>query len=252
MIRSIIIDDEPNARVALASDIQAYCPTLEVVGEAESIETGIKAINQLVPELVFLDIQLFDGLGFQILESIRPINFKVIFTTAYSQYAIKAFECSAIDYLLKPVNPDRLIEAVDRVVHLVQMEDFAQKVEDLYDQFHQDKERKKKISIPCQDGIYMVNMEEIVRFESQSNYVMVWLESGQKLFVARTLKSFEMVLDGQHFMRVHQSHLINFSHVKRYLNRYNSFLVMSDGYEVPVATRKKQDVLNYLKSFVLG
>lgn len=180
-MKVLIIEDEPQAITALKSEIHSNCPEIEIIGEANSIKDGIEKIKQLKPELVFLDIQLSDGLGFEILSTLKDYNFKVIFTTAYSQYAIKAIKFSALDYLLKPIDSEELVQAVNRVKS-IKKEDDVLKIEAFLSNFKTNTNRKK-IALQTTEGISIFDVETIIRCSAESNYTCIYFTKGKKTII---------------------------------------------------------------------
>lgn len=241
MIRAIIIDDIAEARAVLKSDLENYCPSIEVVGEAEGVVTGAKCINELKPDLVFLDIQMKDGSGFDLLEILPIKNFKLIFTTASDEYALKAFKFSAVDYLLKPIDPDELMEAVNRVEH-------QEKASDRISLLKENLNHPKRIALNTLDKIHIVQVAEIVRCESSVNYTMFYFTDDTKLLVTKTLKEFDQLLSDHDFIRVHQSHLINVKFIKGF-TKSDGYIFLKDGTKIPVSTRKKQVLMDMIQKF---
>jgi len=244
MIKAIIIDDTRIARENLAADIRNFCPGIELVGEAESVVTGVKSIRQHKPDLVFLDIQLTDGTGFDLLEIIGEIDFRIIFTTASDAHAIKAFKYSAIDYLLKPIDSEELKRAVQKVSEIPKQKS---SIHLLMESAKQNKPLKK-LALNTQEKIHIVNISDIIRCESDVNYTLFYFNGGQKLLVTRTLKEFEEMLEEHSFIRVHQSHLVNSNFIKEFVKGDGGYLVMSDGSNVPVSTRKRNQVVELLNA----
>lgn len=240
MLRAIIVDDIADARATLKQDLVDYCPEIEVIGEADGVVNGAKEVRNSKPDLVFLDIQMNDGSGFDLLEVVGEPDFKVIFTTASDGYAIKAFKFSAVDYLLKPIDPDELVAAVAKVT-----EDDNQKsnLELLADNM---KERKalKKLALHTQDKIHITNVDDIVRCESNVNYTMFHFNDASRLLVTKTLKEFDELLHDSGFIRTHQSHLINSNYVKEFVKSDGGYIIMTDGSDVPVSTRKRGEVID--------
>ncbi len=230
-IKAVLIDDIALARASLQSDIEEYCPEIELIGQADGVLSGLKLIKSLKPELIFLDIHMADGEGFEILELMEEKSFGIIFTTASEDHAIKAFRHNAIDYLLKPIDPELLKEAVQR---------FAQK------QQKKTKQVKETIALSTLDDLKIVKIKEIVRCESDGNYTTVYEMSGAKTMVSKSLKEFENKLRSHGFYRSHQSHLINLKLVTSYLKSEGGFLKMEDGSEVPVSIRKKAEIQKIL------
>jgi two-component system LytT family response regulator len=241
MIRAIIIDDISEARTVLKADLENYCPNIEVVGEAEGVVTGAKCINELKPDLVFLDIQMKDGSGFDLLEILPIKNFKLIFTTASDEYALKAFKFSAVDYLLKPIDPDELMEAVNRVEH-------QEKASERISLLKENLNHPKRIALNTLDKIHIVQVAEIVRCESSVNYTMFYFTDDTKLLVTKTLKEFDQLLSDHDFIRVHQSHLINVKFIKGF-TKSDGYIFLKDGTKIPVSTRKKQVLMDMIQKF---
>ncbi|MBL7900235.1 MAG: response regulator transcription factor [Crocinitomicaceae bacterium] len=241
MIRAVIIDDIPEAISVLKSDLENYCVNIDVIGSADGVVTGAKLIRETKPDLVFLDIQMKDGSGFDLLEIVPDVHFKLIFTTASDEFAVKAFKFSAVDYLLKPIDPDELMDAVSRVEG---QDKPTQRIDLLKENFV----KAKRIALNTLEKIHIVNVEEILRCESNINYTMFYFTDGTKLLVTKTLKEFDNLLSGHNFIRVHQSHLINTNFIKEFLKSAGE-IVMKDGTRVPVSTRKKQVLMDMISNF---
>lgn len=245
-MRTVIIEDEEQAISALKAEIQYHCPEIEIVGIAQSVSEGVAKIRQLEPSLVFLDIQLSDGLGFDILDMVNEKQFSVIFTTAYSQYAITAIKFSALDYLLKPIDGGELKLAVQKALQTSGREQ-QQKIETfVQNQLHFS---KKKIALPTSDGISIFDLESIIRCSSEGNYTCLYFTSGKKMLFAKTLKEFEEMLGQSGFERVHHSHIINLDHLSSYTNKDGGYVILSDKSTVPVSQRKKAQLLAILNNF---
>lgn len=245
-LRTIIVDDEAFARTSLLEDIHLHCPNLEVIGEAGSLREAIPLIERLQPQLVFLDIQLGDGTGFDVLEQLQtPRGCSFIFTTAYDQYAIKAFRYAATDYLLKPIPAHELKSAVGKVAA---GQGTQQDTLQLLLQSLQRQAKPDRIAIPTAEGIHVFTVHDIVRCQAESNYSRIFLCTGEKLMAAKTLKDLEELLGDFDFERVHSSHLINLRHLKKYLTRDGGILVLSDETEVPVSQRKKAQLLDVIRN----
>lgn len=243
MIKAVIIDDIPQAIDLLRSDLKNYCPEVEVIGDAPSVVSGTKLLKQLTPDVVFLDIELQDGTGFDILEIIGEIDFKVIFTTASDEHAIRAFRFSAIDYLLKPINPEDLQQAVAKVKE--QQPDTKERIDLLLDTV-KERNAPRKLALHTLDKIQVADIQDIIRCESSGNYTTFYFTDGQQLLVTKTLKEFEKMLDAQGFIRVHQSHLVNVNQIKEYIKTEGGYLVMKNGDNVSVSVRKKPAVIKLL------
>lgn len=249
MIKAFIIDDVEKARSALKSDIKTYCPTVQVIGEADGVETGLQLIKNTTPDVIFLDIRMSDGSGFDLIAKLRQqgsIPFQIIFTTAYDEYAIKAFKFSAIDYLLKPVDHEDLIQAVQKIKTTDVQSSLKENMELLLESMKSIKTSNKRIALNSIDKIQVVNVDDIIQCESQKNYTLFYLTNKKQVLVTRTLKEFEDMLEGDNFLRVHHSHLINVKHLKEYVKTDGGYAMMSDGSEVPVSVRKKEHLLSLL------
>jgi two-component system LytT family response regulator len=247
MIDAIIIDDEEHCIDHLTSLVELYCGSmLRIAGSARDIEEGWRCILQVQPQLVFLDIQLNEETSFELLNRFPVIDFDIIFVTAYEKYAIRAFKFSAIDYLLKPVDPDDLRQAVARLQQKRSREEIAKKFETLFYNLRNGPGLPKRISIPTVKGMEFLPVQEIIRCESHINYTSIFLTNGHKLTVARTLKEFEELLSDHNFYRVHNSHLINLACIKSYNKGKGGSVSMTDNTEIEVSTRWKDELLRRL------
>jgi two-component system LytT family response regulator len=246
MLRTVIIDDEYHIRDTLINMLEMNCPEVRVVGQASGVESGIATIKEHQPELVLLDIQMKDGTGFDLLYRLPSIDFKVIFITAYDQYALQAFRFSAIDYLLKPVNPEQLIGAVLRAGKLIQ-EHFNQQMSVLEENLKSISNKNKKIILRTNESIHLLDVGNITCCDSDSSYTTVHTVEGEKIIVSRTLKEFEDMLTDCGFYRVHKSYLINLVHIKRFDRQEGGYIVLSNGLKIPVASRKREEMLGLLE-----
>lgn len=242
MIRSLIIDDEVKSRETIIEMMRLYCGNVSVIGQAGDVSSGLEAIRTLSPELVFLDIKMPDGTGFDLLNQLPKIDFKVIFITAYEEYAIKAFKFSALDYILKPIDPNELITAIEKTEKSLEKDNLNLKLNTFLTNLDSAKE-EKKIILKTADSINLVNVNEIIRCESDRNYTQFFMLSGERIMVSKSLKEFVDLLQEYNFFRIHQSHMINIGHIRRY-DREESNCIMSDSSIVPVSCRKKDQLLN--------
>ncbi|WP_373517992.1 LytR/AlgR family response regulator transcription factor, partial [Pricia sp.] len=217
MIKTIIIDDEHYGRQSLQQAVEQYCPEVAILQICESPEAGIAAINALKPDLVFLDVQMPNMSGFDVLQKLSPIDFEVIFVTSYDQYAIKAIKFSAIDYLLKPVDVDDLIHAVKRTKENLQKNGKRQRYQSVLHNLNYASGKIEKLAVPTLDGIDFFRTDDIIYCEADGSYTTLYLSGKQKQVISKNLKDFENLLSGSGFCRVHNSHLINLSHVKKYI-----------------------------------
>ncbi len=235
-ITALIVDDEAGSRQVLKNLLEEYCPEVQVLGLASSAAEGIKQIKELSPELVFLDIAMPEGDGFEMLDNIAEIDFGLIFTTAYDEYAVQAFEYSAVYYLLKPINILKLQKAVS-VFQERRGDRAGEQLEVLKENLSSP---INKLALPTSDGLQFVDVRKIVRCMADGSYTRFFLVDGEKILVAKTLKHFAALLPEQEFFRVHHAHLINLGHIRKYYKGKGGYVLMSDGSEVEVSVRKKE------------
>lgn len=244
MIKAIIIDDIEQARITFKKDLEEYAPDVEIIGEAGGVVEGAKLLKKIKPDILFLDIQMQDGSGFDLLDLLPEINFKIIFITASDAHAIKAFRYAAIDYLLKPVDPDELMSSLDKFRK--QQIDESDKYRLLNDTLKNHSKPSERLALHSQDKIHIVNISDIIRCESSVNYTEFYFTDRKKMVVSKTLKEFEDLLTESNFYRVHQSHLVNTKYIKEFVKTEGGHLIMTDGSMVPVSTRKRPEVVRML------
>lgn len=244
MITAILIDDMPEAIDVLRADLEIHCPDIHVIGTADGVVSAAKLLRQQQPDLLFLDILMGDGTGFDLLEIFPNLASKVIFVTASDEYAVKAFRFSAIDYLLKPIVPLQLKEAVVRVQQRLQGNKASLDI--LKDSIRQPEKLTKRISLHSLDKIHIVNIDDIVRCESDVNNTRFFLQNGENIYVTKTLKYFEDLLSEHTFIRVHQTHLVNYQYISAFLKKDGGFLTLKNGHAVPVSVRKKAELMALL------
>lgn len=248
-MRTLIIEDEPQAISALKKELQLSCPEVDLVGVAQNVKDGVQKISEQNPELVFLDIQLSDGLGFDILQELKVIDFKVIFTTAYSEYALKAIKFSALDYLLKPIDSSELRIAVDKA--RVQDSTEINKKINVFSHNQRSSARLDRIALQTSEGISIHEVSKLIRCQAKSNYTHLFFEDGFSLLVTKTLKEFEELLSLNDFERIHHSHLINMSHLRSFVNKDGGYVIMSNKSTLPVSQRKRSRFIKRLNDFNL-
>ncbi|HWR33701.1 MAG TPA: LytTR family DNA-binding domain-containing protein [Chitinophagaceae bacterium] len=244
MLKAIIIDDELKGRIALRRKIIDYCKDVQVLGEAENAEQGIELIQKNHPDVIFLDIEMPQMNGFEMLRKIPRKNFHIIFTTAYDQYAITAIKYSAFDYLLKPIDIEELQAAIERIKDLPHQHT-GKKIETL-EQNLRDKKPFNKIAIPAMDGLHFFDINTIIHLEAQSNYTILYFINHPKVIASKTLKDFEEILPADIFYRTHHSHIINLHCIKRYIKGDGGQVELLDGSYVDVARRKKEEFLQLI------
>jgi two-component system LytT family response regulator len=246
MIRSLIIEDEQKSREMLAMLIEQNCPQLQIVGLAKNVNEGAEMIKSLKPELVFLDIQMPDGTGFDLLEQVQDKKFEIIFTTATDKHALRAIKYSACDYLLKPIDIDELKLAVEKVSQKKNTSPTMENLQFLIQHLKKADDNFQKITLPTGNAYEIINIKDIIRCEADASYTHFFLAGGKKLMVSASLKHYEDLLPESEFIRVHHQHLINMSHVTRYLKQDGGYAVMSDGTQIEISRRKKDAFMERL------
>lgn len=238
MIKALIIDDENRTRDLIAKLIDSFGFDIIAFPVGENVQSGIKAIEEIKPDIVFLDIQMPDGTGFDVLKAINHKNFEVIFITAHEEFAIKAIKFSALDYLLKPIDPEELKAAVEKAIKAVDDKKEESQFEALH--YNIQANQKRRLVLKTQESVYVVELDEIIRCEADRNYTSFFLTGGKKILVSKTLKEYETLLTSHNFLRVQQSHLVNLDYVDRYDKGNGGSVVMKDGSEVPLSPAKRE------------
>ena len=246
MMRAIIVEDEDNSRELLRSAIENFTDGIEVVGEANDVESGVNTINRLKPDVLFLDIELPDGKGFDIIDKIKSGPYKVIFVTAYDDYAIKAIRYAAIDYLVKPLDLDDLEAAVERLKTRPALT--SQNIDFLSQQI-ENKTNDNKIMVPSHNGYQMIDFDSIVSIEADSNYVFFILDDGKKYLAAHSLSYYEDLLPDEQFFRIHKSHIVNFNKVKSVESGRTGKALLKNGAHLDIAARRKAAFMAYMKKY---
>ena len=245
MIKAIIIDDEGHCLETLSLLLKEYCPDIQLLDQCRSAKKGLEAIERTKPDLVFLDIEMPIMNGFEMLEQVADISFAIIFTTSYDQYAIKAIRFSALDYLLKPIDPNELISAVKKVQGQRNLP-MAEQFQMLLKQINGKNSGFNKIAVPTIEGFQLVPADELVYCEASDNYTHLFLKRKSKIIACRTLKEVEEQLhDFPFFVRVHHSYLVNLNEVTKYVRGEGGYLVMSDGTSVTVSRSRKESLMKY-------
>jgi two-component system LytT family response regulator len=247
MLNCIIVDDEDKSRENLRILVQDFCDNGRVVAQCQNVAEALSSLHQHKPHIVFLDIQMQGETGFDLLEKFSQVDFDIIFTTAFSEYAIKAFKYSAIDYLLKPINIEELRNAIDRVEKKVNGNSTARLI-NLVQNLKIGNSNKYKLAIPSSDGLVLVKTEEIVYCEAASNYTNIYMANGKKHVVSRTLREYEDILSDKDFFRIHNSYLINLNAMKKYVRGEGGHVVMSNDILLDVSKRKKESFLSRIGS----
>jgi len=241
-IKSIIIDDEPKSRNNLRDLLGEYCQQVEIAGEAASPTEALKLIKQLSPDLIFLDIEMPGGSGFDLLKSLNHQNFEVVFVTAFDRYGIQAVKFCAIDYILKPIDIFELSKAVEKAQLQINKKKENQRLAELVANIDR-LDDEKRIALPLIDKIEFIAINQIIRLEAESNYTRIFLDGKKEYLVCKTLKEYQEILENQNFLRTHQSHLINCRKIAAYIKTDGGSIAMVDGSSVPISRQKREEVL---------
>lgn len=245
-IRSVIVEDESAAREALKNYLSKYCPQIEIVGEAHDCKQAIPLLQEVEPQLVFLDVEMPFGNAFDVLEGCKDLYFETIFVTAFSEYSLRALNQSAAYYLLKPISIEELILAVNKVQqHIINKEIFNRN-RILVENFKEPKPEKQQVILPTLEGFDVVKMEEIVRLQGNGNFTDIYLKDKTKRMVCRFLKHFHEILPYP-FVRIHKSHIVNFNFVKSYHKNSGGYVTLDDGTEIEISASYKDDFLKLFK-----
>lgn len=241
--KALLVDDEKNALQSLQKLIEKHCPQLEIVDTARSVEEAYESIVEVKPDLVFLDIEMGRANAFNLLEKFQSVPFSIIFTTAFDHYAIKAIRFSALDYLLKPIDPEELLKAVEKFLLKTQDNQLLNnKLQNLLGHIKQPG-NSKRIAVPDGEGLIFIDVANIIRFHSDGSYTTIYLLDGKKLMASKPIGEYDELLCEDGFFRIHRSHLINMNHIKKYLKGEGGYVLMSDGTEVEVSRRKKNEFI---------
>lgn len=243
---AILVDDLPAALTLLENDIQTKHPSISIIGKAASVVEAAKLLRKTQPDILFLDIMLGDGTGFDILEIFPDLRSKIIFVTASDEFAIRAFKFAAIDYVLKPYSDEDLKTAIEKAKKQIQPD--RKQLDVLKESISTPDQKPKKISLHTLDKIVVVDLEDIVRCQSDNNYTMFFFQDGSKILVTKTLKYFSDMLKNYQFLRVHQSHLVNLKYVKAFIKSDGGYLTLKDKNTVPVSVRKRSEVIEALNT----
>jgi two-component system, LytTR family, response regulator len=242
MLKSIIIDDELKSRESLKKMLLTFCENIEVMATCQSVMEAVEAINRTKPDVIFLDIQMQGETGFDLLTQLKSVDFEVIFTTAHSEYAIKAIKFSAIDYLLKPIDVTELQAAVEKVRN-TKGGNIVERMQQLLQNMKTPSPDKYKLALPTAEGLTFIKIEDVMYLKASGNYTEIFMHNGQKHLVSRHLKEYDDLLAEQNFFRIHHSTLINVNFIKNYVRGEGGYVIMSDSSSLDVSRRKKDAFL---------
>jgi len=245
-LKAVIVEDEIRSREFLKKLVDEFCRTVKVTAMAATVQEAIDAINTEQPDLLFLDIELHSGTGFDVLQAVTHKNFHVIFTTAYDHYAVKAIKFSAVDYLLKPIDVEELQAAVQKVSEKMQSNDSQQTLQMLLQNLRKPADSDFSITLATSEGLEFVPLQQIIRLEASGPYTYFFIKGGRKIMVSKNLKEYEMLLSDHHFFRLHNSHIVNIKEVKRMIKTDGGYAVMSDDSMVAISPKKKDDFMQQL------
>lgn len=253
MITAVLIDDDLHLRTGLKALLERYTDDIAIIGEADSVKTGISAIQKLQPQVIFLDIHLGDGTGFDILTSLAEagsrIKSHIVFITAHEQYAMKAFKFSALDFILKPVDFEELQQTISKIKEVVGKENSFEHIDLLLENIRRKVDNFKRIALSTSDGIHLFDVADIIRCEAKANYTQFFIKNHKPVLISKTLKEYEEMLSGHGFERIHQSHLINLSYLKSYIKNDGGYVIMADNTNIPIAQSKKEKLQQLIKNF---
>ena len=244
-IKTILIDDENKALAILENKLERLCPYIEVIAKTQEPKDAIELIKTLKPQLIFLDVAMPEINGFELLKQFESPNFEIIFATAFDNYAIEAINHCAIGYLVKPIDNDDLVKTVNKAIQNIEDKTALEKNKLLIENLDVKTLQKKKIAIPCQDGLEYVKLSNIIHFEGDSGYTNIHFINRKPILSSNSIGHFNKLLNSQEFYLIHKSHLINLSHIEKYLNE--GYVVLTKNFKLPVSRNRRQDFLNYLK-----
>lgn len=247
-MRGVIIDDEKNIREVLKSLLARFSEDFQLIGEANSVSTGRELILEAKPEIIFVDVELGDGTGIELIRSLQGINAHVIFITAHDKYAVEAFRLSALDFLLKPFDPQDLVRALGKVSEAISSNQLEMKLRAL-SSYMNESSKQKKIVLSDADNMHIIDMNDILWCSAEGSYTRFFIANSVHILVSKNLKSYEEILDSSFFLRIHHSHLVNINHIKRFERSEGGTLIMSNEVALPVSVRKRDALMQLLKNW---
>jgi two-component system LytT family response regulator len=246
MIRTVLVDDEIDSIHVLKNLLEIHCPTVKIVGEADSVNTALQVIETCLPDLLLLDIAMNNENAFDLLNRLPAINFQIIFVTAWDNHAIQAFKYSAVDYLLKPVDGEDLRKAIEKVAQKAHEKEVVEHLKVLRNNIDALQLSQQKMAVPTMSGLSFILLKDVLRFEAKANCTIIYLSNGERIVTTRSIKEYENLLPDSIFYRVHNSHIINLNKVQKYQKGRGGYLFLEDGSSVEVAFRRREDFLKRL------
>lgn len=247
-MKALLIDNEAHLRTGLKIMLQSFCPEITQIEEADGVQSGLQKIRTFHPDIVFLDVEMDDGTGFDLMKQVIDPRFQLIFVTAHNQYAIEAFGFSAIDYLLKPVDPDALQKSMQKATRNITNSNLQQQVQVLLQQLAGMQNHDKKIVLKDLDNTYFIKVTDILYCEAEGTYTKFFIHHGEPVLVSKNLKEYEAILEPIGFIRTHHSFLVNPAHIKLYDKTDGGALILESGHSIPVSQRKKDAVMQALEA----
>lgn len=245
-MKTIIIENESQIRIGLKTLLDSFCPEIELVGEAEGVKSGFELIQKTIPELIFLDIEMDDGTGMDLLKLLPNRQFQVIFVTAYDKYAVQAFRFSAIDFLLKPIDPEELIQAVEKAKAQKKNIDFEEQLLALSHNLNASKKGTQKLIVKESDTLHVLKITDILSCEAAGSYTTFHISNSPSILVSKNLKEYQKLLESHGFLRIHHSHLVNLNEIVRYEKSGGGKVILTNNKQLPVSFRKREELLKKL------
>ncbi len=244
-----IVDDNISVRKSIIALLRDSFPEISIIASVGTIGKAYEVITKHRPDLLFLDVELPDGTGFELLKKITPVNFKVIFITGHQEYALGAIKVSALDFILKPFEPEELRSAVEKAREAINYDEEQLKLQALHENLQSEKSLKR-IILHTSDHLHLISVSDIIRAEADSNYTRFWLSGGNRIIVSRTIKEYDGLLSGSGLIRVHQSHLVNIIYIEKFVKKDGGYLQLKDGTSVPVSHNLKKQVLEAINDYI--
>lgn len=247
-MKVLIVDNDAKIREGLKEMLQKFSPSVKSIDEANSVSTGFASIQQLEPDLVYLDVEMDDGTGFDLIKRLGTYNFQLVFITAYNKYAVDAFRMSAIDFLQKPIDLEELLESVDKAKNSINNQSLQKQLQVLYESMGAMRTNEKKIVLKDNEAIHFVRVQDIIRCEADGAYTKFHIANSNPILISKSLKEYDDMLSSYGFIRCHHSHLVNTSKILKFDKTEGGSLILDNNDYIPVSQRKKDQVLEFLST----